>query len=71
MSALAVWLQGVRRVRKAKSLVLLLWLVTMAVTIPPAIELHDAINAGKKGIVGTHRNITSNEKLGTTLTHND
>ena len=43
MSALGVWLQGVRRVRRAKSLVLLLWLATMAVTIPPAIELHNAV----------------------------
>ena len=43
MSALGVWLQGVRRVRRAKSLVLLLWFATIAVTIPPAIELHNAV----------------------------
>ena len=43
VSALGVWLQGIRRVRRAKSLVLLLWLATLAVTIPPAIELHNAV----------------------------
>ena len=43
MSALGVWLQGIGRVRRAKSLVLLLWLTTLAVTIPPASELHTAV----------------------------
>ena len=43
MSALGVWLQGIGRVRRAKSLVLLLWFATIAVTIPPAIELHNAV----------------------------
>ena len=45
MSAFVVWRQGVRRVRRATSLVLLLWIVTLAVTVPSAIVLHNEVTA--------------------------
>jgi hypothetical protein len=44
MSARAIWLAGMRRVRRAPFMLLVLWLVTMVVTIPPALALRDSIS---------------------------
>ena len=43
MTALGIWLAGLRRVLRAPSLVLLLWSLTLAITVPPALALHDSI----------------------------
>jgi hypothetical protein len=45
MSILAVWLEGLGRVRRAPALVCGLWLTVIAVTIPPALVLRDSISA--------------------------
>ena len=45
MSARAVWLAGMRRVRRAPFMLVVLWLATIAVTIPPAMALRDSIRA--------------------------
>lgn len=43
MTALSVWRAGLRRVVHAPWLVLLLWCVTLAITVPPAILLNNAV----------------------------
>jgi hypothetical protein len=45
MSLLAVWLDGLGRVRRAPALVCGLWLTALAVTIPPALVLRASISA--------------------------
>ncbi|MGE3956564.1 MAG: hypothetical protein AB7H96_07580 [Vicinamibacterales bacterium] len=45
MSLLRVWIAGLRRVRRAPAVLLVLWLGTLAATVPPALVLQDAIRA--------------------------
>jgi hypothetical protein len=43
VTATSAWVEGLRRVRRAPALVAGVWLVTVAVTVPPAVVLHDAV----------------------------
>lgn len=43
MSPLRAWYSGVGRVVRAPGLVLALWFVTLAITLPPALAVHDAV----------------------------
>jgi hypothetical protein len=45
MTVGGAWREGLRRVRRAPSLVVLMWALTVVVTIPPAIALADAVEA--------------------------
>lgn len=44
MSVRSSWADGLRRVRRAPALLLVLWAATLVVTIPPALFLHDEIS---------------------------
>lgn len=48
MNPSILWLKGLRRVGRAPSMLLALWLATLAVTVPSALALHDSI-AGHLG----------------------
>ncbi len=43
MSAFSAWRAGLRRAGRAPELVLLLWCVTLVISIPPAVVLHESI----------------------------